>query len=121
MATEFSLKVIALIRKIPKGRVATYGQIAALAGKPHAARGVSWILHSSSKLHGLPWHRILGAKGRISFPKASRHFLSQQRLLAKERVRVADDGTVDLAEFQWDRKPPRERRTTRPRRPQNRT
>lgn len=110
MATEFSTKVIALIAKIPKGKVATYGQIAALAGKPHGARGVSWILHSSSKTHKLPWQRVLGAKGRISFPKGSRAFVNQVRALEKEGV-DAEDGFVDLSTYQWSKRPRAKRRT----------
>jgi methylated-DNA-protein-cysteine methyltransferase-like protein len=53
------------VRKIPKGKVATYGQVAAAAGFPGAARQVAWALHNS---RGLPWHRVIGAGGRISLP-----------------------------------------------------
>ena len=104
MATEFTTKVIALIAKIPKGKVATYGQIAELAGQPHAARGVSWILHSSSKTHKLPWQRVLGSQGRISFPKMSRQYLKQLELLAKEGVEPEDNGRIDLDHHQWHKK-----------------
>lgn len=103
--SEFALKVIACIGKIPEGRVATYSQIAGLAGKPHAARGVSWILHSSSKAHRLPWQRVIGSKGAISFPKGSAHFREQKRLLMKEGVLFLEDGTIDLVKWQWTRKP----------------
>ena len=53
------------IRKIPKGKVATYGDVAKAAGFPGAARQVVWALHTS---HGLPWHRVVGAGGKISLP-----------------------------------------------------
>lgn len=106
----FSIKVIRLIQKIPRGRVATYGQIAALAGKPHAARGVSWILHSSSKAYDLPWHRVIGSKGRISFPKSSKHYLQQIELLKREHISLLENGDIDLTKYQWAKKPPRERR-----------
>jgi methylated-DNA-protein-cysteine methyltransferase-like protein len=53
--TPFSKMVIRLIKKIPRGNVASYGQIAALAGNPRGSRGVSWILHSCSRSHKLPW------------------------------------------------------------------
>ena len=56
-------KIKRIIAKVPRGKVATYGQIAKLAGYPGAARQVVWALRSSS---GLPWHRIIGAGGRIS-------------------------------------------------------
>ena len=55
-------RMLSLVRKIPRGKVATYGQIAYAAGYPGAARQVAWALHGSS---GLPWHRVLGAEGRI--------------------------------------------------------
>lgn len=103
--TEFSRKVIALIAKIPRGKVATYGQIAALAGKPHGARGVAWLLNSSARAHRLPWQRVLGAKGRISFPRGSAHFTKQRSLLLREGVEVGPDGGVELATHQWSRKP----------------
>jgi methylated-DNA-protein-cysteine methyltransferase-like protein len=103
--TEFTSNVIASIKKIPRGKVATYSQIAGLAGKPHAARGVSWILNSSTKAHALPWFRVLGSSGRISIPKGSKGFLEQKKHLMKEGVAVAPDGSVDLAKFQWKRKP----------------
>jgi methylated-DNA-protein-cysteine methyltransferase-like protein len=56
-------KIKRIIAQVPRGRVATYGQIAKLAGYPGAARQVAWALHNSS---GLPWHRIIGAGGKIS-------------------------------------------------------
>jgi len=101
--TDFTKRVIKLIGAIPKGRVATYGQIAKLAGKPHGARGVSWILHSSTRKHLLPWQRVVGAKGKISFPIDSGHFVLQSRKLEREGVAVRY-GKVDLAEFGWKRK-----------------
>ncbi len=110
MPSEFSIKVISIIQKVPRGQVATYGQIAALAGKPHAARAVSWLLHSSSKTHRLPWHRIIGSKGRISLPKNSKHYFEQVRKLESENVELNEAGEIDLDEFQWSKKPPRERR-----------
>ena len=106
MATEFSTKVIQMIKKIPRGKVATYGQIAALAGRPHAARGVSWILSSSSGAHKLPWHRVLNAKGEIAFPWTSRHFTKQKNLLEAEGVEVTEPKQIDLTKFQWKKKPP---------------
>lgn len=102
--TEFSKKTIALIAKIPRGKVATYGQIAALAGKPHGARGVAWLLNSSSRAHKLPWQRVLGAKGRISFPRGSAGFTRQRHLLKLEGVEVGTEGTIDLDKHQWSKK-----------------
>jgi len=67
-------RILAAIRKIPRGKVATYGSIARAAGYPGAARRVAWTLHRS---FGLPWHRILGAGGEIKLRGDS---ASEQRL-----------------------------------------
>ncbi len=58
--------LLAQVRRVPKGKVATYGDIAYAAGYPGAARQVAWALHTSS--NGLPWHRIVGADGKILLP-----------------------------------------------------
>lgn len=99
--TSFTREVKAVIRSIPQGRVATYGQVAALAGRERAARGVSWILHSSSEAAGLPWHRVIGGRGAISFPRG-RGFEKQKRRLIAEGVAVGRGGRVDLKRFQWE-------------------
>ena len=111
--TEFSSKVIEFISKIPRGKVATYGQIAKLAGKPQGARAVSWILHSSTKAHELPWHRVLGAGGKIAFPSGSKNHALQRRLLKTEGVETVD-GIVDMETFQW-KKAPSVKKTSRAR------
>jgi methylated-DNA-protein-cysteine methyltransferase-like protein len=100
MKSEFAGRVVETIRKIPRGRVATYGQIAALAGNARAARGVAWILHSSSDAKRLPWHRVIGSRGRISLPRG-RGFEEQRRRLAAEGVAVDRAGRIDLDTFQW--------------------
>jgi len=99
--TPFTHEVKAVIRRIPHGRVATYGQIAALAGRERAARGVSWILHSSSETAGLPWHRVIGGPGRISLPRG-RGFEEQKRRLVAEGVTVGRAGRIDLKRYQWE-------------------
>lgn len=104
MEDSFSEKVIRLIGRIPPGTVACYGQIAKLAGKPQGSRGVAWILHSSSELHDLPWHRVLNAQGRISFPEGSVFHRKQKKLLRDEGVEFSDSGAVDLKRFQWKKR-----------------
>lgn len=103
--TDFYRQVIRLIKMIPSGKVATYGQIAKLAGKPQGSRGVAWILHSSSDKESLPWHRVLGSQGRISFPVGTSFFRKQRRMLLSEGVDVSREGRLDLAEYQWEKKP----------------
>jgi methylated-DNA-protein-cysteine methyltransferase-like protein len=99
--TPFTREVKAILRRIPRGRVATYGQVAALAGRERAGRGVAWILHSSSEAAGLPWHRVIGGRGRISLPRR-RGFEEQRARLAAEGVAVGRDGRVDLKRYQWE-------------------
>jgi len=99
--TLFTRQVKANIRRIPRGRVATYGQIAALAGRERAARGVAWILHSSSDVASLPWHRVIGGRGAISLPRG-RGFAEQKRRLAAEGVMVGRGGRVELERYQWE-------------------
>lgn len=105
--SDFTKKVIEQIRKIPIGKVATYKQIAELSGKPHASRGVAWILHSCSTAYRLPWHRVLNSKGKISFEKGSYNFRKQQKSLEKEGVVFDTLGQLNLAKFQWKKRPPR--------------
>jgi methylated-DNA-protein-cysteine methyltransferase-like protein len=65
-SSSFSQRVKDVIKKIPRGKIATYGQSAACAGNPRAARQVVWTLNSSSRKDKLPWHRVINSKGQIS-------------------------------------------------------
>lgn len=104
MSEVFSEKVLKLIKKIPAGKVATYGQIAALAGKPQGSRGVAWLLHSCSESHDLPWQRVLNSKGKISFPPGTKSYRQQKKLLVSEGVQFGDGDVIDMAVFQWNRR-----------------
>lgn len=88
------------IAAIPVGKVATYGQIAHLAGKPWGARQVAWILHSQSAKYLLPWQRVIGADGKISLPPG-KGFAEQRRLLRGEGVAVDERGRVALGIYRW--------------------
>jgi len=66
MTDSFASRAKELIKQIPKGKVSTYGLIAALAGSPRAARQVVRVLHSSSRKDNLPWHRVVNSKGQIT-------------------------------------------------------
>ncbi len=96
----FASKVIKLIKSVPKGKVATYGLIAKLAGKPKGSRGVGWILHSSTNKYKLPGQRIIKSQGRLSFPEGSHKFLLQESKLESEGV-VVINGKVDLKKYLW--------------------
>ena len=97
---EFERKVKDRIKVIPRGRVATYAQIAALAGNHRAARQVARVLHSSSDKDRLPWHRVINSRGGISL-KRGRGFEEQKRLLNKEGVKVGPCGRIDLDKYLW--------------------
>lgn len=92
----------AVIRAIPRGRVASYGEIATRSGLPRRARLVGRVLREAGADAGLPWHRVLRADGRLAFAPGSTTFREQQRLLAAEGVRV-ERGRVDITRFGWQR------------------
>lgn len=92
--------LIDVIRAVPAGRVATYGQLAALAGNPRGARRVVWLLRQRSGELNLPWHRVINAQGRLSLPRGG-GFEVQRALLVDEGVAVDADGRVDLRAFRW--------------------
>ena len=96
----FTVRVIAVLKAMPSGKVATYGQVAALAGNPRGARQVVRILHSQSRKHGLPWHRVINARGRISLPEG-RGYELQRRLLEEEGVQFEGE-EIDLRIWRWD-------------------
>lgn len=88
-------QIRATVRRIPKGKVATYGQVAGIAGFPGAARQVVWALRSAQDL---PWHRVLGAGGAIRLPGANG--LEQRTRLEMEGVTFRG-ARVDLSKHQW--------------------
>lgn len=77
-----------VIAAVPRGRVATYGEVARAAGLPGRARMTAYALRVAPDDLALPWHRILGAGGRIVFPQGSKHFREQARRLRSEGVTV---------------------------------
>ena len=97
---DFTSAVKRIIKKIPKGRVASYGQIAAMAGNPRAARQVVRILHSSSHRDKLPWHRVINGKGTISL-KPERGYELQKSLLKDEGLEFGLDDSIDMNRYQW--------------------
>ena len=96
----------AVVRRIPEGRVATYGQVAAMAGLPGRARQVGYAMAALPEGSDLPWHRVINARGEVSRRTGGRTFERIQRaLLEAEGVRFDDRGRVDLARFRWDPDP----------------
>jgi methylated-DNA-protein-cysteine methyltransferase-like protein len=99
--TDTYRRLYAIVRRVPRGRVATYGQIAALAGMPRHARLVGYALNVLPETSTLPWHRIVNAKGQVS-PRANAlgHEELQEQLLRREGVRFVD-GAIPLLRHQW--------------------
>lgn len=94
----------AVIRKIPRGRVATYGQVARLAGLPRHARHVGHALFGLSDGSDVPWQRVLNSKGELSLAGPAPHLAAQQRaLLEREGVRFEPSGRVSLKRFGWQK------------------
>ena len=100
MPTDFHQRTIAILKKIPPGKVATYGQIATMAGNPRGARQVVRTLNSSSEKEDLPWFRVVNAKGMISLPSGRGREL-QRSLLESEGVEFDRQGRIDLERFRW--------------------
>jgi methylated-DNA-protein-cysteine methyltransferase related protein len=97
---SFTERVIEIIKCIPKGKVMTYGQIAKAAGSPRAARQVVRILHSMSKKHKLPWHRVINSKGEIGI-QDDESFHEQLFFLEAEGVEVSNNRQINLEKFQF--------------------
>lgn len=98
---SFSHRIIEAIKKIPAGRVATYGQIAMIAGNPRASRLVVWVLHTASDRENLPWHRVVNRNGKISLRRGSGYEL-QKRLLEEEGITFDIDERIDFYKFLWE-------------------
>ena len=88
------------VRRVPPGRVATYGQIARLAGSPGAARQVGYALAALPEATAIPWHRILNARGAVSLRRGGGP-VTQRIRLEREGVRFGLDGRVQLSEYGW--------------------
>ena len=101
-------RIYRVVRRIPPGRVATYGQVAEVAGLGGQARLVGYALHALAGDDAVPWHRVLNAQGRISIHGLSAASVTQRLRLEQEGVRFDARGRVRLDEYQWQ---PRRRRS----------
>jgi methylated-DNA-protein-cysteine methyltransferase-like protein len=93
-------EIIEIIKSIPKGKVATYGQVARLAGFPNGARQVVRVLHTCSVKYALPWHRVINAKGEIALSIYSGAD-EQKTLLKTEGVKFTQEYRIDLKKYGW--------------------
>lgn len=101
------LTIYKIVKKIPRGCVATYGQIAALAGMPRAARLVGYALRATPDNVTIPWHRVVNAQGRVSMRLKDWQSGGddlQKILLAAEGVEFNDTGKLDLKRYRWQTK-----------------
>ncbi|MEJ5197677.1 MAG: methylated-DNA--[protein]-cysteine S-methyltransferase [Anaerolineae bacterium] len=104
MTPNFFERVYRLVRQIPPGKVASYGQIAALLGHPQAARTVGWALNALNgpQAAEVPWHRVINSAGRISISRADLSAALQRALLEAEGVEFDARGYVDMRRFGWE-------------------
>jgi methylated-DNA-protein-cysteine methyltransferase-like protein len=94
-------KIYEVVRRIPRGRVATYGQVAELAGLEGHARQAGYALHALPAKSNVPWHRVINARGEISLRRGSDASELQRLLLLAEGVQFDDQGRISLALFRW--------------------
>ncbi len=97
-------RIYNVVAEIPRGRVATYGQVADLAGIPGQPRRIGYALSALPAGSSVPWHRVINAQGRISFPTGSAAEKRQRRLLRQEKVIFDSTGRINLALFRWRQK-----------------
>jgi len=95
------LRIWAVVRRIPRGRVSTYGRIATLARLPGHARQVGYAMHGLPSDTSVPWQRVVNAKGEISRRARSGGEVTQRLLLEREGVRFNSRGRIDLEAFGW--------------------
>ncbi|MCU0509364.1 MAG: methylated-DNA--[protein]-cysteine S-methyltransferase [Anaerolineae bacterium] len=103
MEPNFFERVYIVVRQIPRGKVASYGQIAALLGHPGAARTVGWALNAlrDSEIDDVPWQRVINSRGRISISRVDLGADLQRALLEQEGVAFDANDRVDMRRFGW--------------------
>ena len=98
----FHQRVYAMVRRVPFGRVTTYGDVATELGSPRVARHVGWALSAlMDSPTDVPWHRVINAKGRISFKGQTYRAERQRQLLEHEGIRFDANGRIDLKTYRW--------------------
>ena len=95
-------EVYEVVKKIPRGKVATYGQIATLIGHPRCARQVGWALHANPEQGVIPCHRVINRFGRLCEGFAFGGIDVQKELLEEEGVKVEKDYAVNLEKYLWN-------------------
>lgn len=102
---NFYEQVYAVVRRIPAGKVTSYGRVAQMLGRPNAARAVGYALSAlreQNLTEPVPWQRVINAQGRISIVNQEHNAQEQARLLRAEGVEVSEDLKVDLNTYLWE-------------------
>jgi len=97
-------RVYDVVKKIPRGKVATYQQVAMMASTPRAAQAVGWALRALPELHDVPWQRVINSRGMISIENLRAPKSLQVKLLREEGIVVTErkgNYFVDLEKYQW--------------------
>ena len=94
-------RIYAIVRRIPRGRVATYGQVAELAGLEGHARQVGYAMHALPAKNNVPWHRVINANGEVSPRTSGDSHELQRMLLEAEGVEFDLKGRCDLKKYRW--------------------
>lgn len=99
---NFKEKIVKIIHAIPKGKLVSYGQVAAAVGSPRAARQVGWMLHTLDGNNSVPWWRVINNLGYISIKG---NFMStpltQKKFLEDEGIEVSDDMQIDIEKYRY--------------------
>ena len=88
-----------VLASVPAGKVITYGQLAAQAGRSRGARWAGYLLRRLPANSNLPWHRVINAQGKVSFPEGSEAALQQMTLLENEGIEFSSRGRIDLKRY----------------------
>ena len=94
-------KIWQVVLSIPEGKVASYGQVASMAGLGRQARYIGRALGKLPAGHSVPWYRVIRSNGQIAFPEGTETFRTQKELLMQEGVEV-ENGRVKMSRFQWN-------------------
>jgi len=87
-----------MVKQIPKGKVAAYGDVATLSGLPGQQRLVGYALHNLPRNSGVPWQRVINSQGKISLPKNTGGYARQKKLLMKEGI-IFEKDKIDMEKF----------------------
>ena len=107
MSLNFYEQVYAVVRRIPRGQVTTYGRVAEMLGRARAARAVGYALNALNEKQGpafenIPWQRVINSQGRISITNREHSAQEQADILRSEGVHVSTDLRIDLNQFLWE-------------------